>query len=56
MSEAMERTGQVMPLYYVTRLIQDPWLGYGWNWDAFMILAGVTVVASLASLRLFRWE
>ncbi len=56
MSEAMEKTGQVMPLYYVTRLIQDPWLGYGWNWDAFMILAGVTVVASLASLRLFRWE
>lgn len=56
MSEAMERTGQVMPLYYVTRLIQDPWLGFGWNWDAFMILVGVTLAASLASLRLFRWE
>lgn len=56
MSAAMEKTGQVMPLYYATRLIQDPWLGFGWNWDAFMILAGVTVVASLASLRLFRWE
>jgi ABC-2 type transport system permease protein len=56
MSATMEKTGQVMPLYYVTRLIQDPWLGFGWNWDAFMILAGVTVVASLASLRLFRWE
>jgi ABC-2 type transport system permease protein len=56
MSDAMVKTGQVMPLYYVIRLMQDPWLGYGWNWDAFMILAGVTVVASLASLRLFRWE
>lgn len=53
---AMEKTGEVMPLYYVTRLIQDPWLGFGWNWDAFMILAGITVVASLASMRLFRWE
>jgi len=56
MSDVMEKTGQTMPLYYVIRLIQDPWLGYGWNWDAFMILAGVTLAASLASLRLFRWE
>jgi ABC-2 type transport system permease protein len=56
MSEAMEKTGQAMPLFYVIRLIQDPWLGYGWDWDAFLILVGVTVLAALASLRLFRWE
>jgi ABC-2 type transport system permease protein len=56
MSDVMEKTGQTMPLYYVIRLIQDPWLGYGWNWNGFMILAGVTLAASLASLRLFRWE
>ncbi|MBN2099505.1 MAG: ABC transporter permease [Dehalococcoidia bacterium] len=56
MSEAMEKTGQTMPLFYVIRLIQDPWLGYGWDWDSFLILIGVTVVAALASLRLFRWE
>ncbi|MDM8001115.1 MAG: ABC transporter permease [Dehalococcoidia bacterium] len=56
MSEAMEKTGQAMPLFYVIRLIQDPWLGYGWDWDAFLILIGVTVVAALASLWLFRWE
>jgi ABC-2 type transport system permease protein len=56
MNEAMEKTGQAMPLFYVIRLIQDPWLGYGWDWDAFLILFGVTVAAALASLRLFRWE
>ena len=38
MSDVMEKTGQVMPLHYVIRLIQDPWLGFGWNWHAFMIL------------------
>lgn len=56
MSEVMQNIGKAMPLYYVTRLVQDPWLGLGWNWDAFMVLAGVTLAASLASLRLFRWE
>ena len=56
MSDTMERAGHAMPLYYAIRLIQDPWLGFGWNWDAFMVLAGVTLAASLASLRLFRWE
>jgi len=52
----MEKTGQAMPLHYAVRLIQDPWLGFGWSWHAFLILIGITLAASLASLRLFRWE
>ncbi len=56
MTDIMQKAGQVMPLYYVTRLIQDPWLGFGWNWDAFLILVGITLAASLLSLRFFRWE
>jgi ABC-2 type transport system permease protein len=56
MSDVMDKTGQAMPLHYAVRLIQDPWLGFGWNWHAFLVLIGMTLAASLASLRLFRWE
>jgi hypothetical protein len=37
-------------------LLQDPWLGFGWNWTVFLIVMGIMAVASLLSLRLFRWE
>lgn len=56
MSSVMRGVGDATPLRYVIVIIQDPWLGFGWNWIFFGIVMGIMVVASLLSLRLFRWE
>lgn len=45
-----------MPLTHTIRLMQDPWLGDGWNWTETIIVAGITIGAALISLRFFRWE
>ena len=45
-----------MPLTHVVTALQDPWLGFGWSWGELLLLAGLLVVASAASARLFRWE
>jgi ABC-2 type transport system permease protein len=44
------------PIRYVIGLIQDPWLGFGWNTQYSLIVAGITLVATLLAMRLFRWE
>ena len=56
MTTAMRAVGDATPLRYVIVLIQDPWLGFGWNMTFFGIVLGIMVVASLLSLRFFRWE
>jgi ABC-2 type transport system permease protein len=56
MTDPMRYIGGATPLKYVILLLQDVWLGTSWNWVTFCIVAGVTVAASLLSLRLFRWE
>jgi hypothetical protein len=38
------------------RLVQNPWLGFAWNWTDTLIVLGITVGAALISLRFFRWE
>jgi ABC-2 type transport system permease protein len=56
MTAVMRGVGDATPLRYVVVLLQDPWLGFGWNWTVFLIVMGIMVVASLLSLRFFRWE
>ncbi len=56
MTAPMRYIGGATPLKYVILLIQDAWLGTPWNWVTFSVVAGITVVASLLSLRFFRWE
>ena len=56
MTTVMRGVGDATPLRYVIVLLQDPWLGFGWNWTGFLIVMGFMAVASLLSLRLFRWE
>ena len=56
MGAVMRGVGDATPLRYVVVLLQDPWLGFGLNWSVFGIVMGIMVVASLLSLRLFRWE
>jgi ABC-2 type transport system permease protein len=56
MTSVMRGVGDATPLRYVVVLLQDPWLGFGWNWTGFLIVMGFMAVASLLSVRLFRWE
>jgi ABC-2 type transport system permease protein len=56
MSEPMRRIGGALPLTYVIRLLQDPWLGFGWSATALLVVAGFMVGAAAVSLRAFRWE
>jgi len=56
MSSTMQWIGKVMPLTHVVILLQDLWNGLGWNWGAFLIIAGVMLIASIISFYVFRWE
>jgi ABC-2 type transport system permease protein len=56
MSSAMNWVARFLPLTHTIRLLQDPWLGFGWNWLETGIVVAFTVVAALISLRFFRWE
>jgi ABC-2 type transport system permease protein len=56
LSNAMVWVARFLPLTHAIRLVQDPWLGFGWNAKETLIVLGITVGAALISLRFFRWE
>jgi ABC-2 type transport system permease protein len=56
MGEALRKAGDVLPLTHVVTALQDPWVGFGSNLAELALIAGITVLAALLSLRLFRWE
>jgi ABC-2 type transport system permease protein len=56
MTEAMHYVADITPLRYVILLLQDPWLGFGWDTKSMLIVLGITVVAAILSLRFFKWE
>ena len=53
---AMGVVGALTPLRHVILVIQDPWLGFGWNWGATAIVSAITAVSAVLSARFFRWE
>lgn len=56
MSDAMQVIGDLMPLRYVIVVLQNPWLGFGWDVYAYAIVIGILLTASAMSALLFRWE
>lgn len=48
--------GDVLPLTYVARLLQDPWLGFGWDAGTIAFVAGMAVAAGVGATVGFRWE
>lgn len=52
----MQDVSVVMPLKHATLLLQDVWLGFGWNWTETAVMVGLVAVAGLISARFFRWE
>jgi ABC-2 type transport system permease protein len=47
--DSMNTVANATPLKHVIRLIQDPWLGFGWNNTELIVVVGILVVAALAS-------
>lgn len=56
MTEVTQWISDTTPLRYVILLLQDPWLGFGWDNTSFLIVTGIAVVAAVVSVRIFRWE
>jgi ABC-2 type transport system permease protein len=53
---AMDIVGQITPLRHVILVLQGPYLGFGWDGQASLIVAGIAVVATALAYRFFRWE
>ncbi len=56
MTPAMKVVGKMLPQWHITSLVQDAWLGYGWNVVASLVLVGVLIVATGVTLLVFRRE
>jgi hypothetical protein len=52
----MDIVGKITPLRHVILILQDPYLGFGWNTDASLIVVGITLVATGLASQFFRWE
>jgi ABC-2 type transport system permease protein len=56
LSDEMQAFSNALPLTHAIVLLQDSWLGYGWNWTASLVMSGMLAGTAVLSLRLFRWE
>jgi ABC-2 type transport system permease protein len=54
LGEGMERVMEVLPLTYVVRALQDPWVGAASGGSDALVLAGVLLTAGALSLRRLR--
>ena len=54
MSPAMQSVGKILPAWHVTDIIQDAWLGYGWNVVAFLAILAYIVAALFLTWLIFR--
>jgi ABC-2 type transport system permease protein len=55
MPDWMQGAGEALPLTHVVTALQDPWLGFGWNFLELGILAAFLAVSFWLAARLFRW-
>jgi ABC-2 type transport system permease protein len=53
---AMHWVSNLLPLTYMLRLLQDPWLGLSWSPTDTAVLAALTLAAALSARLLFRWD
>ena len=56
MTDPMVYVGDAMPLTHVNILLQDAWLGFGWNWIKFVIAVAFSFGATAIAFRFFRWD
>jgi ABC-2 type transport system permease protein len=53
---AVHWVSNLLPLTYMLRLLQDPWLGLPWSLADTVVVAGFTAAAAIAARFAFRWE
>jgi ABC-2 type transport system permease protein len=56
LTRSMRIVGDLTPLKHAAVLLQDLWLGHGWNLGELLVVLGVLTCSLLLSVRLFRWE
>ena len=56
MTDSMRTVGDVLPLTYAITVLQDPWLGFGWDVTGTAVLATTAAISGAAALRFFRWQ
>jgi hypothetical protein len=56
MSGPMQVVSDLLPLTHAVRILQDPWLGFAWEWTSFLATLGFLAGSGLLALRFFRWE
>jgi ABC-2 type transport system permease protein len=56
MNPVMNAVSNITPIWYVIQLLQEPWLGFGWQVNASLIVAGITIVATGLSVKFFKWD
>jgi ABC-2 type transport system ATP-binding protein len=53
---AMHWVSNLLPLTYMLRLLQDPWLGLPWSGTDTAVIAAIILGATLSARLLFRWD
>jgi ABC-2 type transport system permease protein len=53
---SLQTVADATPLKHVILLLQDPWLGFGWNNARLLVVLFFLVAAALASARWLRWD
>jgi ABC-2 type transport system permease protein len=56
LSGPMRAVSDTLPLTYMVRLLQGPWLGLDWSWSDAAVVLGFTAAALVAWRLLVRWE
>lgn len=56
--ETLREVSKYLPLTYVVKLIQGLWFGDSWHtlWVSVLVLVGMVILGTAASVKLFRWE
>ena len=56
LGDTLNSVANLLPLTHVVKLIQDPWLGFGWNRTELLIVLGILVTSGVLASRFFKWE
>lgn len=56
LGDTLTSIANLLPQTHVVKLIQDPWLGFGWNNTELLIVLGILVTSGLLALHAFKWE
>jgi ABC-2 type transport system permease protein len=56
MTNVMRHVSDILPLTYVTRLLQAPWLGTMLHWRDVAVSLAIALVAAITAWAAFRWE